>query len=57
MTVALFGKNLAPENSVYMRKLLEELLKNDVKLLTCKPFLEMIAECIPENVQIAVFES
>ena len=57
MTVALFGKNLTPENSVYMRKLLEELLKNDVGLLVCKPFLEMIADCIPESMQVAVFKS
>ena len=57
MTVALFGKNLAPENSVYMRKLLDELLKNNVELLVCKPFLEMIADCIPESMQVAVFES
>lgn len=57
MTVALFGKNLSPENSVYMRRLLEELLKNNVKILACKPFLEMIADCIPNGSQIAVFES
>lgn len=57
MTVALFGKNLAPENSVYMRRLLEELLKNDVGLLAYKPFLEMISDCLPDGSQVSAFES
>ena len=57
MTIALFGKNFAPENAEHLRQLLLELAENQVEITVFKPFTEIIAAFVPENVKYSVFHS
>lgn len=57
MNIALFGKNLAPENFDYMRKVLEVLHEKKANVSVYKPFEELIADCIPSEMRYSLFES
>ena len=57
MKIALFGKNIAPENGEYMRQLFAKLSDNKVGMTVYRPFAEMIKDYIPEGVQYTVFNS
>ncbi len=57
MTIALFGKNFAPENADYLRQLLNELAENQAKIAIYKPFADIIAAFIPEGINYTVFHS
>ena len=57
MNIALFGKNIAPENGEYMRQLFLELSDNQVEILVYRPFAEMVSAFVPEGVKFALFHS
>ena len=57
MTIALFGKNIAPENGEYMRQLFAELAENQVKIAVYQPFADIVAAFVPEGVKYNVFNS
>ncbi|MBQ8957007.1 MAG: NAD kinase [Bacteroidales bacterium] len=57
MNIALFGKNIAPENGEYIRQLVKELADNQVEIVIYKPFADMIAAFVPEGVEYDVFNS
>jgi NAD+ kinase len=57
MTIALFGKNLAPENGEYMRQLFAELAGNQVEIVVYQPFADIVATFVPEGVKYSVFTS
>lgn len=57
MTIALFGKNLAPENGIYMKQLLELLRDNGCKLLVYNRFAEQIETLVPEGLHYDSFSS
>lgn len=57
MTIALFGKNFAPENGDYMRQLFMLLSERQVKILIYKLFLPHIEPYIPFGVKYDMFES
>ena len=57
MTIALFGKNLAPENGEYMRQLFEKLSENQVEMTVYRPFADIVAAFVPEDVKYSVFTS
>ena len=57
MTIALFGKNIAPENGDYMRRLFEELSDNQVEITVYQPFADLVKAFVPEGVHYSVFNS
>ncbi len=57
MTIALFGKTIAPENGEYMRQLFAELAKNQVEIVVYQPFAELVKVFVPEGVNYSVFNS
>jgi len=57
MTIALFGKSFSPENGVYMRQLLAELVDNQQEITIFKPFAKLVKDWLPEHVSYTVFES
>ena len=57
MKIALFGKNIAPENGDYMRRLFMELYDNQVEIVIFKPFADMVAAFVPEGIRYSVFHS
>ena len=57
MTIALFGKTIAPENGEYMRQLFAELAKNQVEIVVYQPFAELVKAFVPEGVNYSVFSS
>ena len=57
MTIALFGKTIAPENGEYMRQLFAELAKNQVEIVVYQPFAELVKAFVPEGVNYSVFTS
>ena len=57
MTIALFGKTIAPENGEYMRQLFAELAKNQVEIVVYQPFAELVKVFVPEGVNYNVFTS
>jgi len=57
MNIALFGKNLAPENGEYMRHLFTELHKKQVVISVYKPFADIAAAFVPKGVEFGVFNS
>ena len=57
MTIALFGKNIAPENGDYMRRLFKELSDNQVKITIYQPFADLVKAFVPEGVNYTVFHS
>ena len=57
MTIALFGKTIAPENGEYMRQLFVKLSENQVKMTVYRPFADIVADFVPEGVQYNVFNS
>ena len=57
MTIALFGKTIAPENGEYMRQLFEKLSENQVEMTVCKPFADIVAAFVPKGVKYSVFTS
>ena len=57
MTIALFGKNIAPENGEYMRQLFEKLSDNHVEMTVYKPFADIVSAFVPEGVKYNVFNS
>lgn len=57
LTIALFGKNLAPENGIYMKQLLELLRDNGCKLLVYNRFAEQIEMLVPEGLHYDSFSS
>ncbi len=57
MTIALFGKTIAPENGEYMRQLFAELAKNQVEIVVYQPFAELVKAFVPEGVNCSVFTS
>ena len=57
MTIALFGKTIAPENGEYMRQLFAELAKNQVEIVVYQPFAELVKTFVPEGVNYSVFSS
>ena len=57
MTIALFGKNIAPENGDYMRRLFEELSDNQVEITVYQPFADLVKAFVPQGVHYSVFNS
>ena len=57
MTIALFGKTIAPENGEYMRQLFAELAKNQVEIVVYQPFVELVKTFVPAGVNYNVFTS
>lgn len=57
LTIALFGKNLAPENGIYMKQLLELLRDNGCKLLVYNRFAEQIETLVPDGLHYDSFSS
>ena len=57
MTIALFGKTIAPENGEYMRQLFAELAQNQVEIVVYQPFAELVKAFVPEGVNYSVFTS
>ena len=57
MTIALFGKTIAPENGEYMRQLFAELAQNQVEIVVYQPFAELVKTFVPEGVNYSVFSS
>ena len=57
MTIALFGKTIAPENGEYMRQLFAELAKNQVEIVVYQPFAELVKAFVPSGVNYSVFTS
>ena len=57
MTIALFGKTIAPENGEYMRQLFAELAKNQVEIVVYQPFAELVKAFVPSGVNYNVFTS
>ena len=57
MTIALFGKTIAPENGEYMRQLFAELAKNQVEIVVYQPFAELVKAFVPSGVNYSVFSS
>ena len=57
MTIALFGKTIAPENGEYMRQLFKELADNQVEIVVYQPFADIVAAFVPEGVKYSVFHS
>ena len=57
MNIALFGKNLAPENGEYMRQLFAELSDKQVGIVVYQPFADIVAAFIPEGVRYDVFHA
>lgn len=57
MTIALFGKNIAPENGDYMRRLFKELSGNQVEITVFQPFANLVKAFVPEGVNYTVFHS
>ena len=57
MTIALFGKTLAPENGEYMKQLFKELAENQVEIIVCQPFANIVADFVPQGVKYSVFHS
>lgn len=57
MTIALFGKTIAPENGEYMRQLFAELAKNQVEIVVYQPFAELVKTFVPSGVNYNVFIS
>ena len=51
MKIALFGKNIAPENGEYMRQLFAKLSDNQVEMTVYRPFADMVADFVPEGVK------
>lgn len=56
-SIALFGKNLAPENGEYMRQLFAKLNDNNAEMTIYKPFVDMVANYIPDGVAFSTFNS
>ena len=57
MRIALFGKTLAPENGEYMKQLFQELADNQVDIVVCQSFADIVAAFVPESVKYSVFHS
>lgn len=57
MTIALFGKNIVPENGEYIRQLFLKLSENQAGMTIYRPFAEMIKDYIPEGLSYNVFSS
>lgn len=57
MTIALFGKSFAPENATYMRQLLAQLAERQVDVTVYKPFVSLIADTFPKELNYSQFES
>ena len=57
MKIALFGKNIAPENGEYMRQLLMELAERQAEISIFHPFADIVAAFVPEGVKYSVFHS
>ena len=57
MTIALFGKTIAPENGEYMRQLFAELAQNQVEIVVYQPFAELVKAFVPAGVNYSVFSS
>ena len=57
MTIALFGKTIAPENGEYMRQLFAELAKNQVEIVVYQPFAELVKAFVPHDVNYRLFTS
>lgn len=57
MTIALFGKTIAPENGEYMRQLFAELAQNQVEIVVYQPFAELVKTFVPAGVNYNVFTS
>ncbi len=57
MNIALFGKNIAPENGEYMRKLFAELSEKQIGIVVYQPFSDIVAAFVPEGVKYDVFQS
>ena len=57
MTIALFGKNVAPENGEYITQLINELTDNQVEITIFKPFAKLIEPYLPKDLHYGLFES
>ena len=57
MKIALFGKNIAPENGEYMRQLLMELAERQAEISIFHPFADIVAAFVPKGVKYSVFHS
>ncbi|MBR1514025.1 MAG: NAD kinase [Bacteroidales bacterium] len=57
MNIALFGKNIAPENGEYMRQLLSELSERQIGIVVYQPFAAMLDPFVPEGVNYSIFRS
>ena len=51
MRIAVFGKNLAEDNKLYIRKLFEELMSFGAEVSLYEPFMEWVADALPEGLQ------
>lgn len=57
MTIALFGKNFAPENADHLHQLMLELVGNQIDITMYKPFADIVATFVPEGVNYSLFHS
>ena len=57
MRIAIFGKNLTEENKPYMRRLLEDLRRNDLEVIVYKPFMDWISATVPEGMELRFFST
>ena len=57
MTIALFGKSLAPENHPYMRQLLSVLQQAGASLSVYAPYLMQVKPCLSPDASFTTFSS
>ena len=57
MKIALFGKNIAPENGDYMRQLFKKLADSPTEIVVYQSFADIVAAYVPEGVQYTTFHS
>ena len=57
MTIALFGKTIAPENEGYMRQLMQELVDLKIQIAVYEPFARMLETSVPQGINFGVFST
>ena len=57
MTIALFGKTLAPDNGEYIHQLFAELADKQIGIIVYQPFADIVAAFVPEGMIYDTFSS
>ena len=57
MRIALFGRNLSPENKPYMSRLLDDLYRSGASVTVFTPFMEWVRGTSPSGMPLATFSN